>query len=142
MADEFRRTACLLDERRGVQRVLLGLVIVLFPIQVVQKAHDAPELLIFRVVLAGEVAHGLLDGLAVLDMERILVVGGEQLGGLFASHAGGKCGHGRLLSFRFSLPDTITGQALCTLWVRNKISMPTLVLEQSTPLFRARILSC
>lgn len=89
-ADEFRRTACLLDERRGVQRVLLGLVVVLFPIQVVQKAHDAPELLIFRVVLAGEVAHGLLDGLAMLDMEGVLVVSGEQLGGLFAGHAGRK----------------------------------------------------
>ena len=122
-ADELRRTTRLLDERRGVQRVLLRLVVVLFPIQVVQKAHDAPELLVFRIVLAGEVAHGLLDGLAVLDMERILVVGSEQFSRLLAGHAGGKCGHGRLLSSCLSLPDTITGMHPLALWGAKQNSL-------------------
>ena len=39
-ADEFRRTTRLLDERRGVQRVLLGLVVVLFPVEIVQQPDD------------------------------------------------------------------------------------------------------
>ncbi len=93
------------------------------PIQVVQKAHDAPELLVFRIVLAGEVAHGLLDGLAVLDMERILVVGSEQFSRLLAGHAGGKCGHGRLLSSCLSLPDTITGMHPLALWGAKQNSL-------------------
>jgi len=60
----------------------------LLPVQVVQQAHDAPEFLVLRIVLAGEIAHGLLDRLGVLDMERVVVVGAQQLEGGIARHAG------------------------------------------------------
>ena len=59
---------------RGVQRVLLGFVVVLFPVEVVQQPDDTPELLVLRVELAREVAHGLFHRLAMLDVERIFVV--------------------------------------------------------------------
>ena len=62
----------------------------LLPIEVVEQPHDAPELLVLGVELAREVAHGLLNGLAVLDMEGILVVLGQKRERLVARHTGGK----------------------------------------------------
>ena len=77
-ADEFRRAARRRNKLGRVHRVVDRVVVVLFPIHVVQKAHDAPEFLVFRVEFAREIAHGLLDGFAVLNMELVFVVVGQQ----------------------------------------------------------------
>ena len=58
-----------------------------------------PQNLVLRIVLAGKVAHGLPDGLAVLDMERILAVAASNLAASRVMPAKG--GHGRLLSLSF-----------------------------------------
>ena len=70
----------------------------LLPIQVVEQADDAPELLVLGVELARKVAHGALDRFAVGDVERILVVLVEQFECAVAGDSGGKrlC-HNRLL---------------------------------------------
>ena len=70
----------------------------LFPVKVVQKADDAPKALILRIELTREIAHGLLDRLAVLDMERILVVGLQQIESRLAGNSGIKGCHCMLLS--------------------------------------------
>ena len=98
-ADELGRAAGGLDILGRVDGVQLRLVVVLLPIQVVQQAHETPELNVVGVVLAREVAHGLLHRLGVLDMERVLVVLLQQRERLVARHAGFKRGHGMLLSF-------------------------------------------
>ena len=68
------------------------------PIQVVKQTDDAPKLLVLGVELARKVAHGALDGLAVRDVERVLVVLVEQFERAVAGDSGGKrlC-HKRLL---------------------------------------------
>ena len=67
-------------------------------VQVVQQAHDAPELLVFRIELAREVAHGLLHRFAVLDVEGVFVVLLQQRERLLARHACFEFRHGGLLS--------------------------------------------
>ena len=78
--------------------MVLGIVVVLFPVKVVQKADDAPKTLVLRIELAGEIAHGLFDRLAVLDMERVLVVGLQQIESRLAGDPGIKGCHCMLLS--------------------------------------------
>ena len=66
----------------------------LFPVEVVQQTDDAPEFLVLGVVLAREIAHGLLDRLGVLDVERIFVVLAEQVECRLAGDFGVELGHG------------------------------------------------
>ena len=77
--------------------MLLGLVIVFFPIEVVQKTDDTPEFLIFGIELPCEVAHGLLDRFPMLDMKRILIMIRQKRERLFSRHSCLKLRHKRLL---------------------------------------------
>ena len=54
----------------GVERVVLAHL----PIQVVQKAHLAPELHVLGVMDLGVIAHETFERFAVLDMIRVFVV--------------------------------------------------------------------
>ena len=47
---------------------------ILFPVYIVQKAYDAPELFVLRIELPREKAHGPFDRFTVLDMKRFFVV--------------------------------------------------------------------
>ena len=86
-ADELGGAARRLDVGGRVDRVVHRVVGVLLPVEVVKQPHDAPELLVIRVEFAGEVAHDLLDRLAVLDVERVLVVLEQKRAGRLARHA-------------------------------------------------------
>ena len=65
----------------------------LFPVQIVQQADDAPEFLVLRIEFTCEVAHRVFDRFAVLDMEFILVVSLKQVTCVLARNAGGKLSH-------------------------------------------------
>ena len=56
--------------------VLLG---VQLKINVVEHTYGFPELHVLRVVFLGKFAHDLGNGLAVLDMKRLLVIALKQL---------------------------------------------------------------
>ena len=93
-ADQLGASTRRLDVLGGVDGVPHGLVVMLLPVEIVEESHDAPELLVLGVVLAGEVAHGLLDGLAVLDVEGVVVVLREQVECGLAGQAGVELCHG------------------------------------------------
>ena len=86
-SNKLGRSTCRFYKIGGVYRVILGIVVMLFPIQIVQKADNPPEFLVFRVELAREIAHGLLDGFAMLNMELIFVVRLQELKCRSARHA-------------------------------------------------------
>ncbi len=52
----------------------LGFVVMLFPVEIVQKTHDAPKLLILGIEFTCEIPHGRLNRFAVLNVERVFVV--------------------------------------------------------------------
>ena len=83
--------------------MLLGLVIVLFPVKIVQKTDDTPEFLIFGIELPCEITHGLLDRFPMLDMKRILVMIRQKRKRLFSRHSCLKLRHTRLLFSRLQL---------------------------------------
>ena len=94
-ADKLGSRTLALENLGGIDGVVHGVVLMLLPIQVVQQADDAPKLLVVGVELARKVAHGALDGLAVRDVERVLVVLVEQFKRAVAGDSGGKrLGHG------------------------------------------------
>ena len=97
-ANEIGRGALALEDLGRIDGVVHGIVLMLLPIQVVQQADDAPELLVLGVEIARKVAHGALDRLAMGDVERVLVVFVEQFECAVAGDSGGKwlC-HKRLL---------------------------------------------
>ena len=97
-ADELRRGTLAFEDLGSVDGVVHGVVLMLLPIQVVEQADDAPELLVLGVELARKVAHGALDRFAMGDVERVLVVLVEQFERTVAGDSGGKrlC-HKRLL---------------------------------------------
>ena len=57
-----------------VDRVAHRVVGVLLPVEVVQDAHDLPEVRVLGVHLLGKDAHHAADGLTVLDVELLVVV--------------------------------------------------------------------
>ena len=96
--DKLGSRTLTLENLGGIDGVVHGVILMLLPIQVVQQADNAPKLLVLGVELARKVAHGALDGLAVRDVERVLVVLVEQFERTVAGDSGGKqlC-HNRLL---------------------------------------------
>ena len=86
-AGQLLGAAGLLDEL-GRLHGMLDLVLELLPVKVVKKADLAPELHVCRVVLLRIVAHEALEGLAVGNVERVLVVLLQQVEGLVAREAG------------------------------------------------------
>ena len=97
-ADKLGSRTLALEDFGRIDGVVHGVVLMLLPIQVVQQADNAPKLLVLGVELARKVAHGALNGLAVRDVERVLVVLVEQFERAVASDSSGKrlC-HKRLL---------------------------------------------
>ena len=71
-------------------------------IYVVEHADGLPELHVFRVVFLGKLAHDLGNGLAVLDMERLLVIALKQLMRLLDCR---NIAHVYTSSYSFSLYD-------------------------------------
>jgi len=57
------------------------------PIEVVQQADDAPELLVFGIEFPREITQRPFERLSVLDVKRLFVVLGEQRECVFARHA-------------------------------------------------------
>ena len=97
-ANEIGRGALALEDLGRIDGVVHGVILMLLPIQVVQQADDAPELLVLGVELARKVAHSALDRLAMGDVERVFVVLVKQFKRAVAGDSGGKrlC-HRRLL---------------------------------------------
>ena len=66
---------------------------ILFPVYIVQKAYDAPELFVLGIELPREKAHSSFDRFAVLDMKRFLVVFLQKRECLIARQPCFKTGH-------------------------------------------------
>ena len=65
-ASSGRRAASGFDERRRVDGVQLGLVVVLFPVEIVQQPGQAPDFLVLA-QMPGKGAHDRFRGQRVLD---------------------------------------------------------------------------
>ena len=93
-ANELGRSSSSFDERRGIQRVHLGLIVVLFPVKIVQKANNAPEFFVLGIEFTCEIPHGRLNRFAVFNVERVFVVLLQQIECRFSRHASIEFRHG------------------------------------------------